>query len=516
MSSPTFLVRVDWNNSGVFSSGSGEDVTSRVRSLEWGRGRDYASQLTGRSNAGFARIVLDNRSGDYSSFNAASPIAGNILPGRPVRIYGNSGSFPYTFPIAFNTNICWTGWLQRIMPAPSIYGAHTVMLEAIGSLGFLAQRLIELAMSASQRTDLLIGAILDELDWKTTSHLLKARSLSTGQTTITRHWCERKSALEAIREVEETEAGFVLESKAGAVVFQDRQYRLSGAALTSQLTISDAAAHSYSAIEQQDPLPAIANILETEVQLYAVGGLAVLWTLAETGLNSPLIERDGGTRTFWAQYPNPDSAVDGIAVDAWTTPVATTDYTVNTAADGTGTDITADVSVSVEKFGQTMKITLTNANAADGYVTFLQARGTAVTASDPVKVRREDSTSQGKYGERMWSNPAKFVPDTAEAEDWARFHLGIYKDPIPVLAVSFAANRPEMLGHAMSRDIGDRVTVVSSNLGINGDFFIEAEHHQVDAHEQHRVTWELSDAERFSDFWVLGTSALGATSRLAY
>lgn len=515
MSAPTFRVFVDWNNSGLFS-GATENITSRVRSLEWGRGRDYASQLTGRSKAGFARILVDNRSGDYSSFNTASPIAGSILPGRGVRIFGDSGSFPYTFPIALANNIVWTGWLQRIVPTPSIHGAHTVMLEAIGSLGYINQRQVELVSQTNRRTDQLIGDILDAIAWTTGSHLLRTRSLSTGQTTITRHWTERKGALDAIREIEETEAGFVLESKAGAIVFQDRQYRLSGAALTSQLTLSDASGKSYMAIEQQDPLPAIANILETEITLYTVGGLAVLWTHPETGLASPLVERDGGTRTFWAQYPNLDSATNAVAVNAWTTPVATTDYTVNTAADGTGTDITADVSVSVEKFGQSMKVTLTNANAADGYVTFLQARGTPVTSDDPVKIRRADSTSQGKYGERMWTNPAKFVPTTEEAEDWDRFHLGIYKDPIPVLAVSFAANRPEMLGHAMTRDIGDRVTVVSSNLGINGDFFIEAEHHQVDAHEQHRVTWELSDAERFSDFWVLGTSQLGVTSRLAY
>ena len=116
----------------------------------------------------------------------------------------------------------------------------------------------------------------------------------------------------------------------------------------------------------------------------------------------------------------------------------------------------------------------------------------------------------------MYTNPAKFVPDTQEADDWARYHLGIYKDPIPVLALTFSADRPEMLGHALSRDIGDRITVVSANLGINGDFFIEAERYQVDKHEHMTTTWEMSDAEAFSDFWVLGTSALGTETRLCY
>ena len=87
MATSKYTVSIDWNNNGVWTD-AGDDITARVLSLEWSRGRDYASQLTGRSTAGSLMIRLDNRSGDYSSFNAASPLAGNILPGRKVRIQG--------------------------------------------------------------------------------------------------------------------------------------------------------------------------------------------------------------------------------------------------------------------------------------------------------------------------------------------------------------------------------------------------------------------------------------------
>ena len=64
-----------------------------------------------------------------------------------------------------------------------------------------------------------------------------------------------------------------------------------------------------------------------------------------------------------------------------------------------------------------------------------------------------------------------------------------------------------------------KITVVgtgAAGLGVNEDFFIEAEKHSIDASRTHNVTWELSNAAKFSDFWVLDTSKLGTSTRLGY
>jgi len=63
------------------------------------------------------------------------------------------------------------------------------------------------------------------------------------------------------------------------------------------------------------------------------------------------------------------------------------------------------------------------------------------------------------------------------------------------------------------------VTVVAENtadLSISRDFYIESVKHQINANRLHKVTYLLSDAVQFSDFWVLNTSALGTSTRLAY
>ena len=510
MAVATYKLNVDWNDDGVFT-GTGEAINmARVRGIDCFRGRDNASQLTGRSIAGTLRAVLDNRSGDYNPFNSGSPIANNILPGREVQLLGSS--------TALTDKPIWRGFLLRVMPQPMLGGDNVAILEAIGPLGQINTDQIALAMQTSQRTDLLIGKLLDDAGWPAA-----ARSLDVGRTTITRYWADRQYPLNAMQQVEAAEAGFLWETNDGKIGFKERRARLAGAALTSQATFSDAAAAArpYNDIREIDPLDSIFNVFEAEVQLYTVGALATLWTLAETGADSPLIQRNGGSLTFWARFPNPASVPEAWAVDAWTTPVVTTDYTANSASDGTGTNLTSDIAITVSKFANAMKIVVTNNHATtNAYLTLLQARGTPVNASNPVMVQASNAASQTSYGERLWPARSRFIPDTEEAQNWADYHLGIYKDPIAMLALSYYANRDQtMLDEMLSRDIGDRVTVVAQNkadLDINRAFFIEAISHEIRNDRLHKVTYLLSDAEQFSDFWVLNTSALGVTTRLAY
>jgi hypothetical protein len=71
----------------------------------------------------------------------------------------------------------------------------------------------------------------------------------------------------------------------------------------------------------------------------------------------------------------------------------------------------------------------------------------------------------------------------------------------------------------IQRDLSDRVTVVAqnnANLAINGDFFIEGISHTVSNNRFHIVTLLLSWAAQYSDWWVLGTSKLGISTRLSY
>ena len=112
------------------------------------------------------------------------------------------------------------------------------------------------------------------------------------------------------------------------------------------------------------------------------------------------------------------------------------------------------------------------------------------------------------------------MPTAEEAQNWADFHVGAWKDPVPLLKVTLVGNRSTAtLTDIMSREISDLVTVTASNdtgLGISEGFFVESVHHQIDAELNHRATFTLSQSSGYAGFFLIGTSALGYSTRLAY
>jgi len=507
---PTALVEVDWDNDGVYEGGD-EDVTDDVLSVDTFAGRDLANQLTGKAVAGTLRMILDNQAGTYSPFNTSSPLTGNLLPRRPVRVR-------ITTPVA---RTLWAGFIDQIRPIVQADHLNLVEITALGSLSALSETDVRVEMQTSVLTGSgAIAEILDQIDWPAAD-----RDLDAGQTTMDRWFTDTLRALTAAREVEATEAGFLRETPDGDIAFEGRQHRLAEPHTIAQAAFTDAAgaALNYLGIQEIDSSSLIFNDFRSSVRKFTVGALAVLWTDPEcdTSGDAPEIS-PGQSITRWAGYPNPASATDAVGVDAWTTPVVTTDYTANSASNGTGSDLSADVGIAVSKFSNAMKITVTNNGSTSMFITLLQARGTPVTISDPTTVFAEDATSQTRHGVRTYPRPAeaKFVPDTVEAQSWCDLQIGVYKDPIAVLSLTLSANSNAYRSRAaLDRDVSDRVSVAASTiakLGIDGGFFVEAVRHSIRPGKFHNVTLDLSDAEQFSDFWILGTSALDTQTRLGY
>lgn len=498
MAKATYVLEVSWDNSGLFT-GANDDVTADMFSVECRRGRDYASQLTGRATAGRLIATLDNRSGTYSSLNSASPIYGSTVPGRKVRLRT-------TAPVA---KTLWTGYLKQISPSGTYDGFPVATLEASGSIERLNGKKVTPAAQANQTTDVIVGAILDAAGWPA------ERTLNTGQTTISRWFVDKVDALNAIREIEETELGFFYEAEDGKLIFEDRHFRLKGDCLISQATFSDAsgATLGYRAIEQQDPLREIYNDIVATVSPYvAAGSSAVLWTLRG---ETPTITA-GETLSWWAEYPNSEVDPDtGAYVETWDTPVGGTDVTV------TGVDISS-IAIAASKFANSMKISLTNNGAATATVALLQAKGTKVTKQAPVRVSDEDTTSQTAYGQRTYQLPGPWLPSTLVARDYVKYLVSRYKDPLPILVMAIQGHRSDdLMTQALSRKISDRITVVATGgktmLGLNADFFIEAISHRIsNAGFVHETTFELSSAAGDGGYFVCGTSVLGSTTKLAY
>ena len=183
-----------------------------------------------------------------------------------------------------------------------------------------------------------------------------------------------------------------------------------------------------------------------------------------------------------------------------------TDVTVTGVAFG-------DLGIVATKFAQSMKLEITNNGGQTATLDLLRARGTAVTEDEPTVITSEDTTSQDAFGERTFAPAARWLANTNDAQAIADYIVSRYKDPIALLRVTMAANRSSAaMTDTLTRTISDRVTVVADNdtqLGINGDFFIETVRHRIDREgTRHMVEYLLSEVDP-QTYWVLGTNTLG-------
>ncbi len=493
----SYKLYVDWNNDGITGE-IHEDVTDYLLSISWRRGRDHASTLTGQTTSLSFTAELDNRDGRFNSFLSTGPMYGLILPGRMVRLVS-------IFSGATTTQ--FTGYLESIQPHPDIGGGHTATLSGFGPLGKIARQSVSVALQTNQDTGTIIDAILDAAGWPTDK-----REIDRGATVVPYYFTtEKRNVLDLIRELEASEGGAIYETKDGKIGFESRMRRRMPPYNASQATFSDAADADlgYESIEQSDPVDEIYNRATAKVQRYELREEAVLWTLAESPTIAP-----GASKSFWASVSS-----DVAAVYEWTTPVASTDFTANANSFGTGTDLSASITVAVDKFATSMKVTLTNGAASTASITSLSARGVALVALDPVTVRADDEDSQETYGIREYPIDAPWLPSTNTAQGYVDDTVADRKDPKPLITIGYRANRStSQLIESLARDIGHRITVVGdgvSLLGIDGDFYVEAITQTLDkAGTDHRTTYEISSADTVDPCFILGVSALDGSDPL--
>lgn len=491
----SYVVEIDWNGDGDFAD-TGEDITSYVLGVQTMRGRDFASQLTGQSRAGQCVILLDNRDGRFSRFNSSSPLYGNLLPGRKVRVRA-------TAPTAATL---WAGYLASIDPAAG--ALPTAVLRASGPFVRISGNNAKVSPAAqeSKTTGLVIGAVLDAMSIPSGDQVIEAGSVE-----ILRWYQEDIEAIRAIQEMEETEQGFFYESVDWDFVFEGRYHRdVTTASLVSQATISDDANPSltYEEVSQSDPLREIFNEVEVTVQPYLDGDAgATLWTLS----NELPSLGPGVSRTYIAT-----AGSDVAYVKSWTTPVVGTDITQSGVSN-------SDLAVSVTKTARTMFITVTNNHgSATALLTLMQARGQAVSKLNAFKLTASNSSSQTAYGRRTYPLTSPWYFNGANAEAAQTRILARYKDPHPTLEVTLPAGTDDSLfAQAVSRVLSDRITLKAQNfftkLGINSDFYIEAIGHAFGPPGTPLVTtWFLSEASADPGYWVLEVSDdLGTDTILA-
>jgi hypothetical protein len=138
----------------------------------------------------------------------------------------------------------------------------------------------------------------------------------------------------------------------------------------------------------------------------------------------------GNTRTFTLRYRDPDNPEGTCAATTIIQPVASTDYTGNLAADGSGEDYTSNLVVSVVNKTNAVEVTVSNTALGPVYLTLFKIRGTPLTARQPLTVTSADAQSIYDYGLNRQSRTIAGVDDVELVQAYADTYVQTHKDPI--------------------------------------------------------------------------------------
>jgi hypothetical protein len=413
----TWTIAVDWQRNNTFTD-TNDNISAFVITANWFLGtRGPYREIADDS---MLELTLDNSDRRFSPEYATSPLAGLLVPFRPVRIQSNDGT---------TTRTHWLGWIERIEPEVNINGKRTVKLIAAGPMQFLKAAETRLALQENQTANQIISRLLDEVvfppaltqAWyvqrsgsalSTNTYLADvsaAKVLDTGVMTFAwaaDNWVRRGdededgnpfNVYEAIRDVTAAERGRFFFDREGRAVFWNRQHLLDTATVAA--TFDDS-------MQGLDYVYAGPEDLKNEIiitchpRTIGVATNDILWQLT-----SQVRVPAGEKRTLHARYT--DSSNNRIGARM----VAVQDIVFSQGS--------ASIVPKLSANGATLEIT--NNGPVEAILTGCSLRGQKITDFGQMEAIEQDLLSQAEYGRRTMKLNLRALDKLADAQTIAVF-----------------------------------------------------------------------------------------------
>lgn len=512
----TYTVLADWGRDGTFGHAA-SDITAYAQdfTIQTGFARAYEdvappARLT---------LVLNNGGGAWSPENAASPFYGLIRPRVLIKVVATYG---------VKTDTLFLGGLSELQVAPGVLGDRTALLIAEDPMLQLLDAEYNPPFAENVRVDEALSALFEEptviypyahnywiLDYSALETFALYENtitdLETAYTTLNfvGDNAEREgvgiSAQGFVRDMVAAECGgkFLWDVAQGKFVFWNRA-RFINAAGSGMITLTSDQITFGRYLYAED----VSNKYTVYFEPREIGAPAtVLWTQGSAA-SIPA----GETREYNARYRDVNVPSASVGAKDCILPLANTDYTANTADDGSGDDRTAAVVVWAEFGATSARIVVQNPTSERVYLTSLQVRGTPITAYAREFVTTIVPASIAENGliERTVDVPALDDRDFAQTYADAlanRFgnRSGRFEE------IGFVANdSAALMGYTLDDGIGTVFSLADTHLSNDEtDYVVIGERHEVRANtQQHNVTW-IAEPLQGSRYWVLEDATLG-------
>lgn len=450
---------VDWDGDGDFE---GPNEGSRMVAFSLSRGRKNMLSPIGLKpepvEVGRLELIVDNYDGRYTPSNASSPLYPNVVPGRDVKFRVRDLNGGSTYNVFY-------GIIDDIVPFRDENGAPFARIVAEDTMNFLKNAkpilALDIRVIGSPHLNFTSGIVpvLQSIQWPARWSWQNV-SVGSSQTSFWSYWAPYgMSAADYIYLLSTGTFDNFYISADGKATY-DRNGSL---AHTPVLTLNEA--DVLKDIQPSQPWLLRRNLIRIRTKKRASSASGVIWSL---GGEKPSIT-NGSTYIFVAQYYVGTEACPASNV---LQPVATTDWTTNTAADGTGTDKTANCTLTIQDQGDRALVTVVNSSGGTVYLTKAQIKGQAYPVSTVIDV----SSPRNPYSV---ASPRELLVDNSPVE-WSSDGTGMtgradqlyntFLNPPPCVRVQLRG-QPTL---QFTPDLFNHITADFPTIGLNSQEMVVA------------------------------------------
>lgn len=439
---PLFGLEVDWDNDGMYD---GQNEAIHLQDLSIVRGRKYLISADGESfqeeETGRLSATLLDENRRYDPYNDTSPLTGGLSGGKYFRVQVRTPADDI-YPL-----------MAGILDDPSSFSESTVnksRFEGTDGWAFLRNQRNEVTVPLQQNiyAEQAIAMVLDRAGWPR----IWGSDLGAGVDQRPYFWVDARSAAKVIHDLAHSELGNVSISADGKLRYRSR---LSFETEVAFLTEDDI---RIDTLRRLSPAEVIRNVIKIESSPRSEEAVQTVWeipsrlqVLAGETISDLFVEFKYNSATVPVKDP--------IA------PVSGTDFNATANDDGTGTDLTANVSIAMYPFGTKANLVITNNGASTAWV-YVKVRGVPLSSPNTISFVYEDELSIRQFGRRP------FTLSIDQNVNVARQYLDILKAYMNLsrnfLTVELLPN-PEL---QFKLDLGQIVRGQFSSLSINQPYRI--------------------------------------------
>lgn len=481
------------------------DITGDVLAMEGvtcTRGRRQSGPEYVLAEPGQATFWLNNgptNSGGVAGYY--SPYHASVRQGFGLR---NLITIKLACPTHASGTVVWKGRISNIAVDTGQYGTRRVRITAEDAVANLANAIVKgISLQTSKRQDELIDLIFtntDDPDYDTQYTVTKATGTATFGVAMDISHDSDTAILEEAYRIVASERGRMYCKRGSVLAFESRS---TWAAAAVSHTLSNDMVGLALRTSSDDLIQKI------NIDVYPTtkdGSDVVLYSL---GTTTTLIQPGEVSTALFGPFRNPNATSQVIGGTDFATVTSTTDYTMNAAEDGGGSDLTANFTVVASTTAKGVAWTITNNGTTAGYITKLQLRGRGIYRT---RTTLSQTFSAAEFGARTVTIPMPYQSDISVGRQVLGEYAATFSRPGQPLASSvtfLASDTNDLADAAVLRDQGDRIAITETQSGLSArEYIIGGQRYEIQAGGLVWCTWYLEAVNMTS--WQTPTYAAGS------